>query len=150
MDTATGASSTRPELTRCLQFLRAMDTLVVWKLDRLGLSLSQLSCHGVGRTTRAGALSVADRSHIGTESVTGRLLGHILGALAEFERVLIVEHTQAGLKAAKKLGVKLGRKPSFSDIKHKHLRILIKGESQAAVAKLLNECRATHYNSFKD
>ena len=52
---------------------------------------------------------------IDTESAAGRLMGHILGALAEFERSLIVERTQAGLKAAKQRGAKLGRKPSLSE-----------------------------------
>ncbi len=78
-------------------------------------------------------------------------MGHILGALAEFERSLIVERTQAGLKAAKKRGVKLGRRPTLSDDQRKHAReLLAKGENPAAVAKLLNVCRATLYNSLKD
>ena len=81
----------------------------------------------------------------------GRLMGHILGALAEFERSLIVERTQAGLKAAKQRGQKLGRKRSLSDDQREHARALIaKGESPAAVAKLLNICRATLYNSLKE
>ncbi len=77
-------------------------------------------------------------------------MGHILGALAEFEWALIVERTQAGLKAAKNRGTKLGRKPSLSDDQRKHARELIaKEESPATVAKLLNVCRATLYNSLK-
>jgi DNA invertase Pin-like site-specific DNA recombinase len=87
---------------------------------------------------------------IDTESAAGRLLGHMLAALAEFERSLIVERTQAGLRAAKKCGVKLGRKPALSDSQLKHMRELLdKGESPAAVAKLLNVCRATLYNNLK-
>jgi len=78
-------------------------------------------------------------------------MGHILGALAEFERSLIVERTQAGLKAAKKRGVKLGRRPALSDDQRKHANeLLAKGESPAAIAKLLNVCRATLYNSLKN
>ena len=78
-------------------------------------------------------------------------MGHILGALAEFERSLIVERTQAGLKAAKQRGQKLGRKPSLSDDQRQHARALIaKGESPASIAKLLNICRATLYNSMKE
>jgi DNA invertase Pin-like site-specific DNA recombinase len=77
-------------------------------------------------------------------------MGHILGALAEFERALIVERTQAGLKTAKNRGTKLGCKPSLSDNQRKHAReFLAKGESPATVAKLLNVCRATLYNSLK-
>jgi DNA invertase Pin-like site-specific DNA recombinase len=74
----------------------------------------------------------------------------MLAALAEFERSLIVERTQAGLKAAKKRGAKLGRRPSLSDDQRNHARELLdKGESPATVAKLLNVCRATLYNSLK-
>ncbi|WP_332455543.1 recombinase family protein [Methylovulum psychrotolerans] len=74
----------------------------------------------------------------------------MLAALAEFERTLIVERTQAGLKAAKKRGVKLGRRPSLSEGQRKHARELLdRGESPATVAKLLNVCRATLYNSLK-
>jgi len=148
-DTASGATSKRPELTRCLESLRAGDTLVVWKLDRLGRSLSHLvevlaSLQGKGISF----LSLTEA--IDTESAAGRLLGHMLAALAEFERTLIVERTQAGLKAAKKRGVKLGRRPSLSDDQRKHARELLdRGESPATVAKLLNVCRATLYNSLK-
>jgi DNA invertase Pin-like site-specific DNA recombinase len=87
---------------------------------------------------------------IDTQSATGRLLSHMLAALAEFERSLIVERTQAGLKAAKRRGVKLSRKPSLLDNQLKHARGLLgKGEIPASVAKLLNICRATLYNSLK-
>jgi DNA invertase Pin-like site-specific DNA recombinase len=149
-DTASGSTSIRPELTRCLASIRAGDVLVVWKLDRLGRSLSHLvtvlsDLQGKG----VSFLSLTEA--IDTESAAGRLMGHILGALAEFERALIVERTQAGLKAAKKRGTKLGRKPSLSDDQRKHARELLnKGESPAAVAKLLNICRATLYNSLKN
>ena len=88
---------------------------------------------------------------IDTESAAGRLMDHILGALAEFERSLIVERTQAGLKAAKQRGQKLGRKPSLSEDQRKHARdLLAKGESPVAVARLLDACRATLYNSLKE
>jgi DNA invertase Pin-like site-specific DNA recombinase len=68
---------------------------------------------------------------IDTESAAGRLFGHMLAALAEFERTLIVERTRAGLKAAaKKRGMKLGRRPSLSDEQRKHARELLdRGES---------------------
>ena len=110
-------------------------------------------CTGFDRRSKSGFavafLSLTEA--IDTESAAGRLMGHILGALAEFERALIVERTQAGLKAAKKRGTKLGRKPSLSDDQRKHARALLdKGESPATVAKLLNVCRATLYNSLKE
>jgi DNA invertase Pin-like site-specific DNA recombinase len=142
------ANVKQPKLAKCLKSLAASDTLVAWKLDRLDRSLSHrvavlsdLQKRGVG------FLSLTEA--IDTESAAGRLMGHILGALAEFERSLIVERTQADLKAAKQRGQKLGRKPSLSDDQQEHARALIaKGESPAAVAKLLNVCRATLYNSL--
>jgi DNA invertase Pin-like site-specific DNA recombinase len=148
-DTATGASNKRPELTRCLAALRAGDTLIVWKLDRLGRSLSHLVAV-LAELQSMGVAFLSLTEAIDTASAAGRLMGHILGALAEFERALIVERTQAGLKAAKNRGTKLGRKPSLSDDQRKHARELInRGESPATVAKLLNVCRATLYNSLK-
>ena len=149
-DTASGASSTRPELTRCLASLRAGDTLIVWKLDRLGRSLSHLvAVLSDLQKRRISFLSLTEA--IDTESAAGRLMGHMLAALAEFERALIVERTQAGLKAAKNRGTKLGRKPSLSEDQRKHARELLdRGESPLVIAKLLNVCRATLYNSLKD
>ena len=148
-DTATGASSKRPELTRCLGKLRAGDTLVVWKLDRLGRSLPHLVTVLAG-LQKQGVAFLSLTEAIDTESASGRLMGHILAALAEFERALIVERTQAGLKAAKQRGAKLGRKPALSEDQRKHARELLdRGESPAAVSKLLKVCRATLYNSMK-
>jgi DNA invertase Pin-like site-specific DNA recombinase len=148
-DTASGAVAKRPELTRCLESLRAGDTLVVWKLDRLGRSLSHLVAV-LGELQGKGVAFLSLTEAIDTTSAAGRLMGHILAALAEFERSLIVERTQAGLKAAKRRGQKLGRKPSLSNEQIKHARELLnRGESPAAVAKLLNVCRATLYNSLK-
>ncbi len=149
-DTASGASSKRPELTRCLESLRAGDTLVVWKLDRLGRSLSHLVAV-LGELQGKGVAFLSLTEAIDTGSAAGRLMGHILAALAEFERALIVERTQAGLKAAKRRGQKLGRKPSLSSEQIKHARELLdRGENPATVAKLLKVCRATLYNSLKN
>jgi DNA invertase Pin-like site-specific DNA recombinase len=121
----------------------------MWKLDRLGRSLSHL----VAVLSDLQARGVAFRSlteAIDTESTAGRLLGHMLAALVEFERALIVERTQAGLKAAKKRGAKLGRRPALSEDQREHAReLLARSESPATVAKLLNICRATLYNSLK-
>jgi DNA invertase Pin-like site-specific DNA recombinase len=148
-DTASGAASKRPELTKCLGSLRAGDTLVVWKLDRLGRSLSHLVTV-LGELQDKGVAFQSLTEAIDTGTAAGRLMGHILGALAEFERALIVERTNAGLKAAKKRGQKLGRKPSLTEEQRQHARELLdRGESPAAVARLLNVCRATLYNSVK-
>jgi len=149
-DTASGAARNRPELARCLASLRAGDVLVVWKLDRLGRSLSHL-VEVLTDLQKRGVAFLSLTEAIDTASAAGRLMWHIFGALGEFERALIVERTQAGLKAAKKRGQKLGRRPALSEDQRKHAReLLAKGESPATVAKLLNICRATLYNSLKN
>jgi DNA invertase Pin-like site-specific DNA recombinase len=144
-DTASGASRKRPQLNKCLKTLTAKDVPTVWKLDRLGQSLPHL----VGVLESLKGQGVGFRSlteAIDTESATGRLLGHIIGALAEFERGLVIERTQAGLKAAKQCGVKLGRKPKLSPPQVQHARALIeKGDSPAHVARLLGVARSTLY-----
>ena len=95
-DTITGTSTERPGLTKALAALSSGDTPIVWKLDRLGRSLAHL----VQLIAELGARGVGFRSlsdPIDTESAGGRLVLHIMGVLAEFERSLIVERTQAGL-----------------------------------------------------
>jgi DNA invertase Pin-like site-specific DNA recombinase len=144
-DTASGASRKRSQLGKCLKALKVGDVLIVWKLDRLGRSLPHL----VGVLESLKGQGVGFRSlteAIDTESATGRLLGHIIGALAEFERSLIIERTQTGLKAAKRRGVKLGRKPKLSPPQVQHARVLIeKGDSPAHVARLFGVARSTLY-----
>jgi DNA invertase Pin-like site-specific DNA recombinase len=84
--------------------------------------------------------------NIDTKSAGGRLVFHIMGALAEFERSLIIERTKAGLAAAKRKGKRLGRRPSLSAAQIEHARTLIaSGESGSAVAKTLNVARSTLY-----
>ena len=129
-DTASGSLAKRPELARCLASLRAGDVLVVWKLDRLGRSLSHLVAV-LSDLQGRGVAFLSLTEAIDTGNAAGRLMGHILGALAEFERSLIVERTQAGLKAAKQRGQKLGRRPSLSEDQRKHAHdLLTKGQSR--------------------
>ena len=95
--------------------------LVVWRLDRLGRSLGHLIelLHGLAaRGVQFRSLS----EHIDTTTPTGKLTFHVIGALAEFERAIIVERTGAGLKAAKARGVQLGRKPSMTPAQAKRAR----------------------------
>src|SRR3954465_198576 len=102
-DTASGSQAERKGLTEALSYVRAGDTLVVWKLDRLGRSLKDL----IERITEL------NNRHIGFKSITenidtttsgGKLIFHIFGALAEFERDIIRERTNAGLEAARSRG----------------------------------------------
>ncbi|MFB9952429.1 recombinase family protein [Rhizobium puerariae] len=108
-----GKSFERQGLDAALAALKPGDTLVVWRLDRLGRSLSRL----VQLMEQLGKKDVAFRSlseHIDTSSSGGRLVFHMMAALAEFERSLISERTRAGMQAAKMKGKHLGRKPSLS------------------------------------
>jgi DNA invertase Pin-like site-specific DNA recombinase len=100
-DTASGSLSERPQHERALEQLRdGEDTLVVWRLDRLGRSLRHLiELVGELEQRRLGFRSLTEG--IDTTSSSGRLVFHIFGAIAEFERQLIGERTQAGLQAAR-------------------------------------------------
>lgn len=107
-DTASGAKADRPELTKCLEQLRTGDTLYIWKLDRLGRSLKHL-VQLIEDLNAKGIGLVSINDPIDTTTAQGRLVFNIFASLAEFERELIRERTQAGLKAARARGRKGGR-----------------------------------------
>lgn len=115
VDKISGAKSARPGLDGCLQGLREGDTLVVWRLDRLGRSVRHLIdvVEELGNR-KVGFKSLQD-GHIDTTSASGKLIFHIFTALAEFERGLIQERTRAGLQAARARGRLGGRKPLSLD-----------------------------------
>ena len=144
-DTMTGTSTERPGLTKALTALASGDTLIVWKLDRLGRSLSHL----VALIAELGERGVSFRSlsdPIDTTSAGGRLVMHIMGALAEFERSLIVERTQAGLQAAKRRGKKLGRPTKLTAAQITHAKALMAaGENGRSVARSFGVARSTLY-----
>ena len=109
-DQASGAKAERPGLTEALGYVRRGDTLVVWKLDRLGRSMAHL----IETVRKLEAKGVGFRSlteGVDTTTTGGTLVFHIFGALAQFERDLIRERTSAGLKAAGVRGRKGGRRP---------------------------------------
>jgi DNA invertase Pin-like site-specific DNA recombinase len=143
-----GATAKRPALLRCLRTLRPGDTLIVWKLDRLGRSLRDLIAMLDGlreRGIRFQSLTEA----IDTETPTGRAMWQMIGVLAELERSLITERTRAGVKSAQRRGVKFGRKPKLSAAQIEHARMLIdNGESRQYVADLLNVGRVTLYRAL--
>ena len=115
-DVASGALAARPELDRALDHLRTGDVLVVWRLDRLGRSLRHL----IDVVTALDARGIGFRSlteHIDTTTAGGRLVFHLFGALAEFERDLIRDRTLAGLAAAKSRGRTGGRPPVMTPTK---------------------------------
>ena len=110
-DTISGAKQDRKGLEEALQFLREGDSLVVWRLDRLGRSLKDL----IERLTDLHTRNIGFKSlteSIDTTTSGGKLIFHIFGALAEFERDIIRERTNAGLTAARARGKKGGRPKS--------------------------------------
>jgi DNA invertase Pin-like site-specific DNA recombinase len=144
-DTASGAASSRPQLDACLDHLRAGDTLVVWRLDRLGRSLRHL-IDVVAELERreVGFRSLSEG--IDTTTAAGRMTFHVFGALAEFERDLIRERTMAGLKAARARGRRGGRPATMTDDKlAAALAMRDQKRPMHAIAVALGVSRATLY-----
>lgn len=113
-DRLSGKRADRPGLAGAMEALRADDTLVVWKLDRLGRSLRQLISF-VEELSRRGVHFRSLTDNIDTSTPGGRFFFHIMASLAEMERELIVERTRAGLKAARALGRTGGRRRLMTD-----------------------------------
>ncbi len=115
-DRASGSRDDRPGLAACLRSLRGGDTLVVWKLDRLGRSLSHLVNTVKSLSDRDIGLHVltGKGAQIDTTTASGRMVFGIFATLAEFERDLIRERTMAGLAAARARGRKGGRRFALS------------------------------------
>ena len=120
-DQVFGASAKRPKLDKLLNGLQSGDVLTVWWLDRLGRSLPLL-IEIVRDLEAKGAHLKSLTEGIDTTTAQGRLTFHPLGALAEFERCLIVEITQAGLQAAKRRDVRIGRPSALTRSQIKHAR----------------------------
>ena len=139
-----GVESTRPGLAAALAALDPGDVLAVWKLDRLGRSLGQLivMIDGIGKAG-AGFQSLSEA--IDTTTAGGRLVFHVMGALAEFERSLIGERTKAGMQAAKRRGKAVGRPRKLSPHQLARARALIEAgeETRAGVAELFGVDVAT-------
>lgn len=147
-DHISGTRAKRPGLDKVLAKLAPGVVLVVWRLDRLGRSLSHLvEVLKVIESKGAGFVSLNEA--IDTTSASGRLVFHMMAALAEFERALIVERTQAGLAAAKARGAKLGRRRKLTPKQVTHGRALLDaGETGHAVAQSLGVSRATLYRAI--
>jgi DNA invertase Pin-like site-specific DNA recombinase len=145
-----GAKASRPELDACLAFLRSGDVLVVTKLDRLGRSVRNL-CELVANLGEMGVDLVATQQGIDTTTPTGKLLFHILAAVAEFERDLIMERTRDGLAAARAKGNVGGRKPTVTqDVLDIALARIARGHGVGAIARELKVGRSTLYRALQD
>jgi DNA invertase Pin-like site-specific DNA recombinase len=148
-ETASGTKTDRPELAKALEYMREGDTLVVWRLDRLGRSLQHL----IGTVTELHERGIGFRSiheSVDTTTSAGKLVFHIFGALAEFERDLIVDRTKAGLAAAKARGSKSGRKPVLSAAQIATCRTLHESgqHTVAEIAATVGCSRATVYRAL--
>ncbi|MES9966237.1 MAG: recombinase family protein [Sedimenticola sp.] len=145
-DKGTGRDFDRKELKACLKALRAGDTLVVWKLDRLGRSVKHLIETVQGLNGR-GVEFVSLTENIDTSSSGGKLIFNVFAALAEFESDLISERTKEGLAAARKRGRKGGRPRKLDNQQLKIAKTLLSSPDQTvtSVAKHLGIGRNTLY-----
>lgn len=143
-----GKSLQRTEWDQCLKALRSGDTLVVWRMDRLSRSLTDLVKTITDLEERGiGFESLTEK--VETSSATGKLMFHVFAAMAEFERNVIRERTHAGLKAARARGRMGGRPPKLNEQQKKEIRALLRDPSIRVVdiAKRYGVSRATIYRS---
>src|SRR5437764_451842 len=145
-DTASGAKAERIGLEEALNYVREGDTLVVWRLDRLGRSLKHL----IETITELNNRKIGFKSiqeSIDTTTSGGKLVFHIFGVLAEFERDIIRERTQAGLQAARARGRKGGRPKSLTGKETAMAQALYNDKNNTVdeICKTLNISRATLY-----
>jgi len=123
-DKISGSHAERPGLAKVQEALREGDTLVVWKLDRLGRSVKHL-VDLVGELHQRGVQFKSLTDAIDTGTASGRFFFHVMASLAEMERELTIERTQAGLKVARQLGRTGGRKRQMTESKIKSARKLL-------------------------
>jgi DNA invertase Pin-like site-specific DNA recombinase len=148
-DTASGAKTERIGLDEALNYVRKGDTLVVWRLDRLGRSLPHLITTMTALLERGiGFKSLME--NIDTTTSGGKLIFHIFGALAEFERNLIRERTQAGLTAARARGKKGGR-PKVITVQKRSIaqELYNQGHPILDICRTLKISRASLYRAIK-
>ena len=146
-DRISGAKAARPGLAMALEVARAGDVLAVWRLDRLGRSLHDLILLG-GKLDEMGIGLMSVQEKIDTSSSGGRLVFHMFGALAEFERNLVRERTQAGLTAARARGRKGGR-PKVLDPAKRQLVAKLYAEKQhtiGEICRMMGISKPTLYN----
>lgn len=149
-DVSSGSKSQRPGLDKALNFAREGDMIVVWKLDRLGRSIQHL-IQTVTLLQQRKILFKSLQENIDTGTSSGMLVFHIFGALAEFERDLIRERTDAGLKAARVRG-RMGGRPPMLDNRQINRMIEMYDEQKNTVAeicKIYDISRPSFYNYLK-
>ena len=147
-DTTSGVRMARPGLDACLQALRPGDTLVVWRLDRLGRSMTHLvTVIEELRERQVGFRALCDGA-LDTTTASGELIFHLFAALAQFERRLIQERTRAGLTAARARGRAGGRMPRRAEEPRVRMAYMMYRDRQLSVAEIcaiLRLSQATFY-----
>jgi DNA invertase Pin-like site-specific DNA recombinase len=145
-DTASGSRTDRPGLTEALDFVRSGDTLVVWRLDRLGRSLAHL-IESIKDLQERGVQFRSLQEQLDTATSGGKLVFHVFGALAEFERDLIRERTTAGLAAPRARGRQGGRPRKLGPERLRQLRTLAADQTNSvrSICHTLGISKATFY-----
>ncbi|GAA4250781.1 helix-turn-helix domain-containing protein [Azospirillum formosense] len=147
-DRISGAKAERPGLAELMRSLRPGDVVVVYRLDRLGRSLLDL-LDLVRRIEAAGAGLRSLHETLDTTTPTGRLLFHLFGAIAEFERGLVRERTMAGLAAARVRGAKPGRKSALTAEKLQLVRVLW-ADPTVPVVHIVKEFRVSRRTLYRE
>jgi DNA invertase Pin-like site-specific DNA recombinase len=145
-DVMSGARDDRPGLAALLDYVRKGDTVVVWKLDRLGRNTLHI-LETVKALTERGVTLVSTTDGIDSSTAAGRMMIGVLGSLAEYERELIKERTALKREAARKNGTKFGRHRKVDDAEHiaTAKRMQADGHTAKDIAKYLGVSRATLY-----
>lgn len=148
-DHCSGAKTSRPDLDRCLAALAADDTLVIWRLDRLGRSLPHL-LEVVADLDARGVHLRSLHETIDTSSATGRLIFHVMAALAAFERELTAERVAAGVASYRERHGRWGRKPTVTADELETAQLIIaSGKSVTVAAERIGVGRSTLYRALK-
>ena len=149
-DEMSGARADRPGLRQALDYARESDTLVVWRLDRVGRSVAHL-IEVVGELERRGVALQSLTEQIDTSSSSGKLVFHVFSAIAEFERNLIRERVNAGLEAARKRGRFGGRRKVIDAAKARSIRAMrAQGMTTSEILESAQISRATLFRFYKD
>ena len=142
-DTISGSKRERPSLDKCMARIGKGDTLVIWKLDRLGRSMLHL-CSIIEELSKRGIGFRVVTQAIDTTTAGGKLFFHMLAAIAEFERALISERTRSGMKVARAAGKKIGPNYKITAAKATEIQAMAReGEKPGAIARKLNVSPST-------
>lgn len=147
-DVASGAKTDRQGLKDAIEFCRSGDVLVCWKLDRVGRSLKDL-IEIVNTLKKRGVGFRCLTQNLDTTTNSGMLFFHIMGALAEFERSLIQERTQAGLQAARARG-RLGGRPKVDNSKRAEVALSLYKDGKTPISQICETLKISRATFYRD